>query len=211
MSPFYTYNVTFFDFTNKRLATEPLSVARFLNANSKSRQLIDSQSLSLKSDFFGNHLVGVAGWRWDHLQTFSSVGNTRNPDDSLNTSALRLNSAPNLDERGRNFTWSAVGRVPRFLTKRLPLGIELSGFYNSSGNFNPVNVRTNLNGAIIAAPAGTTKEYGLLVEFADRRVSLRVNEFHTVQTNASNGAQGATAGVYNYPSFMLDRYVTAQT
>ncbi len=206
-----TYNVTFFDFTNKRLATEPLSVARFLNANSKSRQLIDSQSLSLKSDFFGNHLVGVAGWRWDHLQTFSSVGNTRNPDDSLNTSALRLNSAPNLDERGRNFTWSAVGRVPRFLTKRLPLGIELSGFYNSSGNFNPVNVRTNLNGAIIAAPAGTTKEYGLLVEFADRRVSLRVNEFHTVQTNASNGAQGATAGVYNYPSFMLDRYVTAQT
>ena len=25
------------------------------------------------------------------------------------------------------------------------------------------------------------------------------------------GAQGATAGIYNYPSFMLDRYVTAQT
>ena len=35
-----TYNVTFFDFTNKRLATEPLSVSRFLNGNSKSRQLV---------------------------------------------------------------------------------------------------------------------------------------------------------------------------
>lgn len=205
------YNVTFFDFPARRLVTEPLSVSRFLNANSRSRQHIDSQSLSVKSDFFGNHLVGVAGWRWDHLQTYSSLGNTRNPDDSLNTAALRLNSVPNLDERGRNFTWSAVGRVPRALTKRLPLGIELGGFYNSSGNFNPVNIRTNLKGEIIPAPAGTTEEYGVLVEFLDRRVSLRVNQFHTVQTNASTGAQGATAGIYNYPSFMMDRYVTART
>ncbi len=206
-----SYNVSFFDFTNKRMTTEPFAVSRFLNGNSKSRQLIDSQSLSLKSDFFKNNLVGVAGWRWDHLRTFSSVGNTRNPDDSLNTANLRLDSRPNLDERGRNFTWSGVGRVPRALTKWLPLGIELGGFYNSSGNFNPVNVRSNLNGAIIPAPAGTTKEYGVLVEFLDRRVSLRVNEFHTVQTNSSNNAQGATSGVYAYPNFMMSRYATAAT
>lgn len=204
------YNVTFFDFTNKRLATEPLSVSRFLNGNSKSRQLIDSQSLSLKSDFLKNHLVGVVGWRWDHLKTYSSLGNRRNADDSLDNTALRLDSTPNLDERGRNFTWSAVGRVPRAFTKRLPLGIEVGGFYNSSGNFNPVNIRTDLSGQIIPAPAGSTKEYGVLVEFLDRRVSLRVNEFHTIQTSSSNNAQGATAGVYNYPSFMVDRYVTAQ-
>lgn len=206
-----TYNVSFFDFTNKKLVTEPLSVVRFLNGNSKSRQLIDSQSLSLKSDFLKNTLVGVVGWRWDHLRTFSSIGNRRNPDDSLDNSQLRLDANPNLDERGRNFTWSAVGRVPRFLTKRLPLGIELGGFYNSSGNFNPVNIRTNLNGEIIPAPAGTTEEYGALIEFFDRRVSLRINKFHTTQSNSSNGAQGATAGIYNYPSFMMDRYVTAQT
>ncbi len=206
-----TYNATFFDFTNKKLATEPLSVTRFLNGNSRSRQLIDSQSFSLKSDFFKNNLVGVVGWRWDHLKTFSSLGNTRNADDSLNTSALRLDSDPNLDERGRNFTWSVVGRIPTFFTKHLPLGIELGGFYNSSGNFNPVNIRSDLNGKIIAAPAGTTEEYGVLVEFLDRRVSLRVNQFHTVQTNSSNNAQGATGGVNGFPNFMMSRYVTAQT
>ena len=206
-----TYNVSFFDFTGKKMVTEPLSVSRFLNGNSKSRQLIESQSFSLKSDFFKNNIVSVVGWRWDHLKTYSSLGNTRNPDDSLNNAALRLDSKPNLDERGRNFTWSTVGRVPRFLTTRLPLGMELGAFFNSSGNFNPVNIRSNLNGAIIPAPAGTTREYGVLVEFFERRVSLRVNEFHTIQTNSSNGAQGATTGVYNYPSFMMDRYVTAQT
>ncbi len=205
-----TYNVSFFDFTGKRLVTEPLSVLRFLNGNSKSRQLIQSQSFSLKSDFFKNNIVSVVGWRWDHLKTFSSVGNTRNPDDTLNNAALRLSATPNLDERGRNFTWSTVGRLPRFLTKRLPLGIELGGFYNASGNFNPVNIRTNLSGSIVPAPAGTTREYGVLVEFFDRRVSLRVNQFHTVQTNSSNNAQGATGGIYNFPDFIASRYVTAQ-
>jgi len=206
-----TYNVSFFDFTGKKMVTEPLSVLRFLNGNSKSRQLIDSQSFSLKSDFFKNNIVSVVGWRWDHLKTFSSVGNKRNADDTLDNSALRLDSNPNLDERGRNFTWSTVGRLPRFLTKHLPLGIELGGFYNASGNFNPVNIRTNLGGSIIPAPAGTTREYGVLVEFFERRVSLRVNAFHTLQTNSSNNAQGATAGVYNFPDFIASRYVTAQT
>ena len=89
--------------------------------------------------------------------------------------------------------------------------MELGGFYNASGNFNPVNIRTSLSGEIIAAPAGKTEEYGALVEFLERRVSLRVNLFHTVQTNSSNGAQGATSGIFNFPNFMADRYVTAQT
>ncbi len=206
-----TYNVSFFDFTNKKMATEPMSVLRFLNGNSRSRQLIDSRSFSTKSDFLGSNLVGVVGWRWDHLRTFSSVGNKRNADDTLDNSALRLDSIPNLDERSRNFTWSAVGRLPRKLTRHLPLGMEIGGFYNASGNFNPVNIRTNLSGEIIAAPAGKTEEYGLLVEVLERRVALRVNAFHTVQTNSSNGAQGATSGIFNFPNFMADRYVTAQT
>lgn len=54
---------------------------------------------------------------------------------------------------------------------------------NCSGNFNPVNIRTDLSGQIIAAPAGTTREYGVLIEPLDRRVSLRVNDFHTIQTS----------------------------
>lgn len=204
------YNVSFFDFTAKRMVTEPLSVLRFLNSGSKSRQLIGSQSLSLKSDFFKDNIVSVVGWRWDNLQTFSSEGNLRNPDDTLNLSGTRLKAAPDLDERGHNLTWSVVGRVPRRLTSKLPLGIELGAFYNTSGNFNPVNVRTNLNGAIIPAPAGTTKEYGFLVELLERRVSLRVNWFQTLQTNSSNNAQGATQQVYDFPTFIGSRYVTAR-
>ena len=205
------YNVTFFDFTAKKLVTEPLSVVRFLNSGSKSRQLIGSQSLSLKSDFFHDNLVSVVGWRWDNLRTFSSEGNKRNADDTLDISSTRLKAAPDLDERGHNLTWSLVGRVPRRLTSKLPLGIELGAFYNEYGNFNPVNVRTNLNGAIIPAPAGTTKEYGVLVEFFERRVSLRVNKFQTLQTNSSNNAQGATQQVFDFPTFIGSRYVTART
>ncbi|MES2696375.1 MAG: hypothetical protein V4773_23095, partial [Verrucomicrobiota bacterium] len=204
------YNVSFFDFTNKRLVTEPLSMLRFLNGASKSRQRLGSESLSLKSDFFNDTLVSVVGWRWDHLETYSSEGNTRFADDTLNIAGLRLRDAADLDEKVHNFTWSLVGRLPRRFSSKLPLGMEIGGYYNASGNFNPVNVRTNLNGAIIPAPAGTTKEYGALIEFLDRRVSLRVNWFKTIQTDSSNNAGGATGNVYNLPTFIADRYMTAR-
>lgn len=205
------HTVTFFDFTTRRLLTEPLRVIRFLNTGAQSRQQIDSQSVSLKSDFFRDTLVSVIGWRWDNLRTYSSEGNRRLPDDTLDLSSTRLKGAPDLDERTHNFTWSVVGRLPRRLSARLPFGTELSGFYNTSGNFNPVNVRTNLNGAIIPVPAGKTREYGALLELLDRRVSLRVNWFETEQTNSSNNAQGATSTVWSLSSSLVNQYRTAQT
>ncbi len=206
-----THTATFFDFTSKRMVTEQLYIRRFLNGGSKSRQNIGSKSISLKSDFFKDTLVGVVGWRWDTLETFSSEGNVRLPDNTLDLSSTRLKAAPDLDESGHNLTWSVVGRVPRRFTSRLPFGTELGGYYNASGNFNPVNVRTNLNGAIIPAPAGETKEYGALIEFFERRVSLRLNWFQTLQTNSSNNAQGATGAIYNFPTFLGSRYVTAES
>ena len=205
------YNVSFFDFTNKKMVTEPLTVTRFLNGGSKSRQLIGSQSLSLKSDFFRDTLVSVVGWRWDNLQTYSSEGNVRLPNDTLDLSGTRLKAAPDLDESSHSLTWSVVGRLPKRLTAKLPLGMELGVYYNTSGNFSPVNVRSNLNGEIIPAPAGTTKEYGFLVEFFERRASLRVNWFQTLQSNSSNNAQGATSGVFGYSEFLASRYLVAQT
>jgi hypothetical protein len=205
------HRVTFFDFTAKRLVTEELYVRRFLNGGSMSRQKVGSQSLSLKSDFFNDTIVSVVGWRWDHLETYSNEANTRLPDGTIDRSNFRLRDATNLDEKGHNFTWSLVGRIPSRFTRKLPFGMELGGYYNASGNFNPIDVRTNLHGQIIEAPAGETKEYGILAEFFQRRASLRLNWFHTVQTNSSNNAQGATGQTYNFPNFMIGRYRTAET
>ncbi|MFM8619471.1 MAG: TonB-dependent receptor plug domain-containing protein [Opitutaceae bacterium] len=206
-----THKVTFFDFTTKQLVTDNLTVRNFLNFGSRSRQVIDSKSLSVKSDFFRDHIVSVFGWRWDNLATYSSAGNGRLPDNTLDVSSTRLRAKPDLDEGVHNFTWSLVGRVPRKLTARLPLGTEIGGYFNRSGNFNPIAVRANLNGQIIAAPAGTTDEYGFLLEFLERRVSLRLNWFHTVQSNSSNNAQGATGMLYNMPDVYIGRHLVAQT
>jgi hypothetical protein len=205
------YTATFFDFTNKRMVTEDLYVRRFLNGGSLARQKVTSKSLSLKSDFFHDTIVTVVGWRWDTLRTFSNEANTRLPDGTLDRSNFRLKDTTDLDESGRNLTWSVVGRLPKRLQRRLPLGMELGGYYNKSGNFNPVDVRSNLNGQIIPAPAGETKEYGALIEFFQRRASLRLNWFETLQTNSSNNAGGATGNLYGFPNFLISRYRTAET
>lgn len=204
-----THRVTFFDFAKKKLVTDDLSIRRFLDGGSLSRQDIQSKSLSMKSNFFGDTLVTVFGWRWDWLRTYSNENNIRLPDGSLDPD-FQLSDAVDLDEEERNFTWSVVGRYPEKLLGRLPFGIELSGYYNESGNFNPVNVRTNLNGNIIPAPAGETKEYGVLVEFFERRAALRLNWFETLQTNSSNNAQGATGETYGFPNFLIGRYRAAE-
>lgn len=206
-----SYNVTFFDSVARRLATERLTIRRFLNGASRSRQEVESQSFSIKSDFFSGNLVGIVGWRNDKLQTFSSEGNTRLPDGTLDPESTRLRADPDLDESVNNFTWSVVGHLPEKWSSRLPLGLELSAYYNESGNFNPTGVNTDLRGAIIEAPAGETKEYGLLFEFLNRRASLRLNWFETVQTNTRNNAGGATAATYNFPNFMISRYRAAET
>lgn len=204
------HRVTFFDTVAARLETEELWIRRFLNGGSLSRQEIDSQSVSLKSDFFSNNIVSVIGWRWDQLQTFANESNTRLPDGTLDPD-FRLDSSPNLDEQGDNFTWSVVGRYPTRLLPDLPWGVEASAYFNKSGNFNPVNVRSNLNGEIIPAPSGNTKEYGVLLEFLQRRASLRLNWFRTDQANSSNNAQGATGSLFNFPNFMTSRYRAAET
>lgn len=204
-------NVTFFDFITKQLVTEKLAIHRYLYGGSLSRQTIASKSLSAKSDFFQDTLVTVVGWRWDRLRTYANEANRRLADGTIDPN-FRLGDAANLDESGRNFTWSAVGRYPRRFLPKLPDGLDLSAYYNQSGNFNPVSPRANLNGAIIPTPAGTTKEYGLLAEVLDRRASLRLNWFHTLQTNTSNNAQGATTQVYNFPSgVLIGGYRSAET
>src|SRR5690606_15325311 len=47
-----SYRVTYFDFTTRELVTDDLSIRRYLNGGSLSRQKLESKSLSLKSDFF---------------------------------------------------------------------------------------------------------------------------------------------------------------
>lgn len=202
--------VTFWDTVARKLVTEELWVRRFLNGGSLSRQEIASESVSIKSDFFKNHIVSVVGWRWDQLKTFANETNIRLADGTLDPD-FQLNSKPNLNEDSRNFTWSVVGRYPQEILPDLPFGTEVSAYYNESGNFNPVNVRSNLRGEVIAAPNGTTKEYGVIIEFLERRASLRLNWFHTTQSNSSNNAQGATGTVFNFPNFMITRYQNAET
>ncbi|MEN9403580.1 MAG: hypothetical protein RL091_2283 [Verrucomicrobiota bacterium] len=205
-----THNVTFFNFTTKQLATDTLSIRRYLSAGSLSRQEITSKSLSMKSEFFADTIITVFGWRWDELHTFSNVIAPRLPDGGVDPD-LRLRPSADLVESGRNFTWSVVGRYPEKLLGELPFGIDLGAYYNSSGNFNPIAVRTDLSGQTIPAPAGDTKEYGLLIELFERRASLRLNWFKTRQSNASNNAQGATQWVFDFPSFLIDRYRAAET
>ncbi|HEX9783516.1 MAG TPA: hypothetical protein VGA56_12400, partial [Opitutaceae bacterium] len=208
-----TYTTTFWDFTNRRLVTEPTTIARILDSTAgqsfASRREVDSRAISIQSSFWDNNIVSVVGWRWDDVQTFTGVQNLL-PDGGWDPENFMVATTPELDESVSNFTWSVVARYPEKVLGDLPLGLDLGVYYNESGNFNPVSLRTNLRGESIPAPEGDTKEYGLLLEFLNRRVSLRLNWYETNQSNTSNNADGATEFVFDFSEYLLNRYDQAQ-
>ena len=208
-----TYTTTFWDFTNRRLVTEPTTIARILDPTAgqsfASRREVDSRAISIQSSFWDNNIVSVVGWRWDDVQTFTGAQNLL-PDGGWDPENFMVATTPELDESVSNFTWSVVARYPEKVLGDLPLGLDLGVYYNESGNFNPVSLRTNLRGESIPAPEGDTKEYGLLLEFLNRRVSLRLNWYETNQSNTSNNADGATEFVFDFSEYLLNRYDQAQ-
>jgi len=207
-----SYRVTFWDNIAKTLVTDNLQVTRGLNGHVKSKQVVDSSSFVLNSNFFNDGIVSILGWRKDRLKNYQASGfNNRLPDGTIDPSLTILPSATDLDETVNNFSWSVMARLPKRLAAKLPLDTEISAYYNISGNFNPQATRHNLYNQEIATPSGETKEYGFLVELLNRRLSWRLNWFETTQSSTSNDAGGATAGVYNIQDVWIGGFQTAQS
>lgn len=205
-----TFTATFFDFVSKRMLTEPVTIERILLTGNANRREFESKTGSIQSTLFRDHLVTLVGWRQDHLKTFSRAGDVLNPNGTWNPASYALSTTPSFDESVNSFNWSVVARYPEKLLGDLPLGLDLGFFYNVSENFNPLSVRTNLHGEVLPAPTGQTKEYGFLLEFLDRRASLRVNWYETQTNGTSNGANGATSGILGVPRLLAFRYEEAR-
>ncbi len=205
-------NNTFYDPISRTLITEPLQLERFLNSYSKSRLKVNSTTLSVKSDFFKSNLVTVFGWRDDKVASYASSPAVRDlTTNIINPASVALPSTPTSVEKQNPITYSAVAHLPEKYAQKLPLGMDLSLSYNYSENFTPSGVNQNLYGKIISPITGDTREYGILVEFLNRRLSLRVNRYETQQTNIRNNGGGATGAIYNLPTFLLLRYRAAET
>jgi outer membrane receptor protein involved in Fe transport len=198
------------------------TVRRFLQAGGIGRREIKSSVASLQSHFLDNHLIGIAGIRRDEQETYERLNldndadpltRDRLPPGDFDPAAIRLRSEPSEIAKGDTLTWSLVGRYPARLLGKLPLGADLRAFANRSENFSPVGIRRDIANNLQAPPTGTTKEYGLIFDLFDGKISARVNRYETSGTGFTNPALqgGINYALNSIETLSLTRLLDAQT
>ncbi len=171
-------------------ATRPYSNARL------TRQIIDSQVAVWQGFLFDGNLVPMVGWRKDVARAFDAgtpdkvagiVENIADPAWRLPTGLEEDGVAGRSYSRvsGETKTYSVVGHLPRSLARKLPGGLGLSLFYNSSENFQPDASRKDILGNPVAAPTGETKDYGFTVSALEGKLVLKVSRYKTKVSNAT--------------------------
>ncbi len=179
----------------------------FLNEGSASRRVIDTQAITLQSYLFDDHVVGLLGYRQDHVTDTLNVGGSRLADGSFDPATLALKSSPDLDAEGNTTTFSVVGHFPEKYLFELPYGTDLSVHWAESENFQPTGFRQDVYLNPIAPPGGETTEKGITLSWLDNRYSLRANWFETSNKNislANNLAGGATNIIYLWLNTQLE-------
>jgi len=150
-----------------------------------------SQSLSkvliANSRVFDDNLITTLGWRSDDFKAYDAGAPNRDPNsDIAKTDYKNWPLLQAIHTKVNTFNYGLVGHVPRFITEKLPSGIEASLTYNKSDNSSPTSPRTGLDGTVIAAPTGKTKEFGGRLSLFKGKLEFRVINFETTAANSTN-------------------------
>jgi len=172
-----------------------LEARQYLDAFSRNIREIDTQILSMQSFFLNGHVVGLVGFRNDEQSTLINPNVPRFPSGEVDLESANFLEPPRnpitgefeQPEDGNTTTWSVVAHMPDSIMDKLPI-TGLSFHYNESENFNPVGVRTDIEGFQIASPGSETTEYGFTLNLFEDRLSLRANWFETSEVNGTGTA-----------------------
>lgn len=177
--------------------------------DSKVQNIIKSQSVTWQGHFLDNSFLPVFGWRRDEVTSLSGGG----ASDSLGV--VSQDYGIGLDDKHRHFaageskSWGAVLRLPDKWADKLPLGSNISVFYNRSQNFKADEPRGDLFGNQIPNPAGRTKEYGFAISTLRDKLTLKTTWYETKIANTT--LTGAGLGSNGYFLWAVPVWGTAFT
>jgi hypothetical protein len=175
---------------------------------------VDSKIFVWQGYFWDKAIVGTYGYRKDDARKYnyitgSTYGNATmggfGPADLSKATYNFDNPEGRVDELStitRN--WSIAAHVNRLLGKHDVLPINVSLYYNTGENFEPLAGRLDAFGDPLSAPKGETKEKSVLLATKDDKYSLRVTKYETNIYNATS-----TANLTDMWAFEQSLYTTA--
>jgi hypothetical protein len=132
----------------------------------------------------GGDLVPTLGWRQDSVSELATAAQS-DPLTGVTPLSYSDNPASRTDARGISKSWGGVYHLPKALVSKIPGDTDISIFYDRSSNFKADVPRTNLEGGTIPNATGATKEYGFRISTLDDKLTLKVDWYHTAESNAT--------------------------
>ena len=194
----YSFEGFFLNKVDRAIENHTFFAQPYLDILDATRRELESRAITWQSFLFNDHLVGLLGYRRDHVKGFVDEGLGRYPRDHPTLAggfipgSNTIKEEPDLDVTDNTVTWSVVAHYPDKILPALPGGMKLSLFYSESENFQPVGFRQNVFLETVGPPAGVTEEVGFLIASDDSKYSLRVNWFDTRNSNIAGGGSLAS-------------------
>lgn len=203
-----TTPVALSQFQNRTFSLIPKGKYDFSNVTifpSRSADEVKSTVFVANSYWWDHTLVSTLGWRKDAFKTYNAPASLTDPNTGLKIVDKNVWTwtSPALDGSESSFSYGLVLHQPTFLRGKLPLGAEVALTYNVSDNFRPSSPRFDFFGNPIAAPTGSTKEWGALVSLFHKKLELRFTKYETI-------ASLATATALREPQNVIVRRLDSQ-
>lgn len=173
-----------------------------LGGASKQKDKTKSLAFVWQGFMFDNLVVPTVGWRRDESEAFvsgnpPSLGSGRGdvhsadwrlPTDRADAEADGFGGRRYNKVTGESLSWGVVVHTPKSIKEKMPLGTNLSLFFSKSDNFRPDASRRDLLGNPVDPATGDTKEFGVVINTLNDRLSLKINRYDTKVKNVTLSA-----------------------
>lgn len=187
-----------------RFVEAPASFTEVLHSGNAQRDVIKSEAFVLHSHWLQGNVVTMLAWRRDRSYFISEqLEYIVNPNDRNDPGKVHYDlgdfsfpSTPPHAVTDDNLSAGVVVHWPKQWGK-LPLGSQLSVFFNKSSNFTPLVGRVDPFGNTLASPEGNTREYGVNLSLFKNKFAVRMNVFKTSMVGAPFQPTFLSAAVSN--------------
>lgn len=155
-------------------------------AGFKQKNNISTKAVVLQSFLWDGNIVPMFGYRSDTQKQYTKRGVKDGLSDAINVQdPLYVLPTDPVLFKGISKTYSIVVHTPPEWRRRMPGNTGFSLFYSQSKNFEPDTQRVDVLGDPLAPPTGTTRDFGILIETLNDKLSFKITKYKTLGSNAS--------------------------
>lgn len=161
------------------------------SSGQKALNIIESKAVVWQAYLWDGMVIPTYGWRRDEVENSSTQAPKLTNDVSGMTYDIDRSDANTKRVAGESKSWGVVVHTPRPWRNKLPLGTHASVFVNRSENFKADAPRGDIFGNVIPNPEAETKDFGVVINTLDDRLTIKATWYETKMKNATLQADSA--------------------